>query len=557
MGPMSVVSLGGARYACTYRDLHTHKSKSEYLSKKSGTFGSYKCYEIWIKVQRGVEVIKILGTDRGGEFLSDEFTQHLKAKGTEQHLTVHDSPQSNGIAERSNGYLMDMTRAFLISSGLPKYLWAEAHWHAEWVYNRTPTKAIPSGKTPFEMATGRKPNISGLCPWGCRCWVRVKAPEKLGEHAVEACFVGIDTEAKGWRIYWPGKRRVSIERDVYFNKEDLTPEPFVVEGEDEDIDSPQAPKSFTTSQPTENQPDEPQMPTETHPERPESPLTDIESDHTPQPSCPKHSAAPKPGQLAQPDLRRRPTTAGIAVTVAEDESDDDEDEEPLGSSLVDYAMVADVEPVTMKEALSGPDEEEWRESMLAEVRQCEKKKVWKVMKQEDVPTNANIMDTRFVYRVKRNETGEPEKAKSRFVAKGFTQVQGVDYFDTYAPVVRLPTLLILLSMAASRDAIIDQADIKNAYLHANITEEIYIKFPNRYEEFFEIPEHLKGQNVCAKLLKCLYGTKQAGRGWYQTLKSTMISSGSQLAMRMRPSSIGSSQRQSTPSSQLPRMTLPS
>lgn len=62
-------------------------------------------------------------------------------------------------------------------------------------------------------------------------------------------------------------------------------------------------------------------------------------------------------------------------------------------------------------------------------------------------------------------------------------------------------------------------------LHANITEEIYIKFPNRYEEFFEIPEHLKGQDVCAKLLKCLYGTKQAGRGWYQTLKATMISLG--------------------------------
>ncbi len=131
MGPMSVVSLGGARYACTYRDLHTHESKSEYLSKKSGTFGSYKHYKIWIKVQRGVEVIKILGTDRGGEFLSNEFTQHLKAKGTERHLTVHDSPQSNGIAERSNGYLMDTTRAFVISSGLPKYLWAEAHRHAE------------------------------------------------------------------------------------------------------------------------------------------------------------------------------------------------------------------------------------------------------------------------------------------------------------------------------------------------------------------------------------------------------------------------------------------
>ncbi len=69
--------------------------------------------------------------------------------------------------------------------------------------------------------------------------------------------------------------------------------------------------------------------------------------------------------------------------------------------------------------------------------------------------NANIVDMRFVYWVKQNKTGEPKKAKSCFVAKGFTQVQGVDYFDTYAPVVCLPTLCIPLSMAASHDTIID------------------------------------------------------------------------------------------------------
>ncbi len=63
MGPMSIISLRGACYACTYCDLHTHESKSEYLSKKSGTFGLYKHYKIWIKVQRSIEVIKILDTD--------------------------------------------------------------------------------------------------------------------------------------------------------------------------------------------------------------------------------------------------------------------------------------------------------------------------------------------------------------------------------------------------------------------------------------------------------------------------------------------------------------
>ncbi len=103
----------------------------------------------------------------------------------------------------------------------------------------------------------------------------VKTPEKLGEHAIEAYFVGIDTEAKGWRIYWPKKQKVSVKHDVYFNKGDLTLEPLVVKGEDEDTDSPQVPKSSPASQPTKIPPDVPQIHVETHPESPESPLTDI------------------------------------------------------------------------------------------------------------------------------------------------------------------------------------------------------------------------------------------------------------------------------------------
>ncbi len=197
------------------------------------------------------------------------------------------------------------------------------------------------------------------------------------------------------------------------------------------------------------------------------------------------------------------------MTALKDESESDDNDKPVSYSPIDYAMMVDAEPVTMKEALSGPDKGEWPESMLVEVRQYEWKKAWKVMKREDVPMDVNIMGMRFVYWVKQNEAGEPEKAKSCFVAQGFSQIQGVDYFDTYALVVHLPPLCILLSMVASHDAIIDQADIKNVYLHANITEEIYIKFSNRYKEFFTILEHLKGQNICAKLRKCLYGMKQA------------------------------------------------
>jgi hypothetical protein len=114
---------------------------------------------------------------------------------------------------------------------LPKNLWAEALLYHVWIRNRVPTRALQDSKTPLEMATGRKPDLSTVHPWGCKAWVKRLDVGKLEPRAVECRFVGIDTESKGYRIYWPGKNRVGIERDVYFNEnEALEPEEVQIEG---------------------------------------------------------------------------------------------------------------------------------------------------------------------------------------------------------------------------------------------------------------------------------------------------------------------------------------
>jgi transposase InsO family protein len=125
-GPAAVESLGGKKYAVTYRDLYSREERADYLRQKSETLTSYKQHEAWTKVQRNAP-IKIFGCDRGGEYTSNEFSEHLKNAGTVRHLTVHDSPASNGVAERSNRTLVEGTRALLQGSGLPRNLWAEAH----------------------------------------------------------------------------------------------------------------------------------------------------------------------------------------------------------------------------------------------------------------------------------------------------------------------------------------------------------------------------------------------------------------------------------------------
>jgi len=105
--------------------------------KKSETFRSYKRDEALIHTQTG-NIIKVVRSDRGGEFLSKEIMDHQLDKGTIHEWTVHDSPQQNGTAERGMRTRAERARALLLASGLPRFLWEEAMKHTTWLQNRTP-----------------------------------------------------------------------------------------------------------------------------------------------------------------------------------------------------------------------------------------------------------------------------------------------------------------------------------------------------------------------------------------------------------------------------------
>ena len=161
--------------------------------------------------------VKILHSDRGGEYLGKEFVLHLNSKGTTQKLTVHDTPQHNGVAERRNRTILERIRALLHSTGLPRTLWGEAARHVVWLMNRTSTRAV-EGMTPYEATFGKKPDLSEVREWGERVWVRVEGGDKLGGRVREGRWMGLDGKSKGVRIYWPDTRTVGIERNVYVDK---------------------------------------------------------------------------------------------------------------------------------------------------------------------------------------------------------------------------------------------------------------------------------------------------------------------------------------------------
>ena len=109
--------------------------------------------------------VKVLHSDQGGEYLGREFVLHLNSKGTKQKLTVHSTPQHNGVAERQNQMILERVQALLHSTGLPRTLWGEAACHVVWLMNRTSTKAV-EGMTPYKAAFGRRPDLGEVREWG-------------------------------------------------------------------------------------------------------------------------------------------------------------------------------------------------------------------------------------------------------------------------------------------------------------------------------------------------------------------------------------------------------
>jgi hypothetical protein len=188
------------------------------LAHKGDALNAYHSFEVWACTQNLCTAIKVLRSDRGGEYLSATFDKHLTDAGTARRLTVHNTPQLNGIVEHLNRTLMEKVHALLHTSGMPQNLWGEALHHSTWLKNHTSTQAL-GGKTPWQAVYGVPLNLNGLKHFGETAWVHDASGSKLDAHAWEGQWIGFDTESHGHRVYWPMKGTVSVERNIYFGAE--------------------------------------------------------------------------------------------------------------------------------------------------------------------------------------------------------------------------------------------------------------------------------------------------------------------------------------------------
>ena len=177
-----------------------------------------------------------------------------------------------------------------------------------------------------------------------------------------------------------------------------------------------------------------------------------------------------------------------------------------GQIFACIAMAGD-EP-THQEAMAGPEKEEWLEAEGVEMGRLKEMRTFELVEK---PPGAKVVGSVWVLKKKQDENNVLMKRKARICAQGFSQVPGVDFGRTSAPTARLSSLRFILALAAAQDWEIHQIDFKNAYLNGDLDEEIYMKQPPGWEE----PGR---ENWVCRLLKAIYGLKQAGHQWYLKVK---------------------------------------
>jgi hypothetical protein len=513
-GPAQVDSIGGHRYYMSIDDGGSSWSQPYFIPDKAAdtTLSALKHFKRQAETVTGRR-LKNIRTDQGSEFRNEKWAAFCAEEGIVHEFTAPYTHQQVGVAERSHRTIVEHARCMLRDAGLPGEFWAEAVATVCSLKNMTSSHRHPD-RTPFEIWTGRHPDLAYLRPFGCVAYMRVpdETRQKLDPKSLACILLGY-FPGRMYRLWDPITRRIHQSRDVIFD-EGGCHRVHRAEGEHE-VSSPMVPNPLphvtTTSLESLQIPTLPSSP-------PRQTLLGPSQTLAIPPLALDQSATPiqrRSTRIRNPSRSQRETNNYLQREKAANQSGDawatDTSRElDLESSSALVAAVREdlAVPRTYAEAMKQP--ETWLPSMQKEMTKMAENEVWELVRP---PPGANIVESKWHYTPKFDSEGEINSYKSRLVAKGFTQVYGVDYFETFASVVRFDSLRLILAIAVSLDLELWQIDFESAFLNGKMKEEVYMRQP----EGFVVKG--KEDHVC-RLLRSLYGTMQAGHTWWHELDKT-------------------------------------
>jgi transposase InsO family protein len=514
-GPLAEQSMGGFNYFATTLDDYSGLSSVALLRRKSDVY-THTVDTITLWENQTGKTVKAIRTDNGGEYLSRQFQDYFADKGILHQTTVPYTPQQNGKAERLNRTLMEKTRAMLKEATLEPKLWAEAVVTANYLRNRSPVSGKP--KTPWELFFGSRPDVSHLRTFGSPAYVHIpkekrSALGKLDDVSERGIMVGYMPNGKGYRILLDDGIVVT-SRDVRFIEKGNTPEAAPHTEPHATKLTTAAPKVGSSADILDSDSDDDNAPNspDDHGNDMSGPHNGGDNNNTDNEDSDGNAGDRTAGQGAPP-APAAPT--GPAATPRRSQRSNRGVPEPkYGAWSQEWAQlsaaangtIAMTEPSTLEEALRSPYAEQWKEAADDEIKSLLENNTWELGLP---PLGVKPIPVKWVFKVKHDSNGRFERFKARLVVKGFRQREGIDYDEVFAPVSRYTTLRALLAKTAAEDLELHQLDVKTAFLHGNLEEEIWIEQPPGYKEGMP--------GVACRLLKSLYGLKQAPRAWYHRL----------------------------------------
>ncbi|KAK1427855.1 hypothetical protein QVD17_16553 [Tagetes erecta] len=529
-GPTNVQSIGKKSYCFVIIDDFTRFSWVYFLHAKSETAELLK--EFIIKVENQLD---------------------CKVK-----FSAPRTPQQNGVAERKNRTLIEAARSMLADAKIPITFWDEAIATACFVQNRT-LLVQDKQKTSYELLFGRKPNISYLKAFGCPVTV-LNLNDHLGKFeskSDDGFFLGYSSVSKAYRVFNSKTNTVIETINVKFLENSF---PSVAHGPEWLFDLDALSKSFDSnlfdfsgktkkesgdlgsfSDDSDNDED--------GNINSEYPFMSFHNpDHNQPSSDPNVEAAPESFDyfINSPDQvpNFTPHTSSILQNLPNLNTSNLETQVQGGDipihrihkkhpvsqiigplnqrttrSQTEQANIclyscflSQVVPKNISEALQ---DNSWIEAMQEELLQFRKQEVWKLV---DLPEGENAIGTRWLYKNKPDERGIVVRNKARLIAQGYTQEEGIDYEEVFAPVARLEAIRVFLAYASFMRFKVFQMDVKGAFMYGPITDDVYVRQPPGFED----PDY---PHRVYKLSKALYGLHQAPRIWYETLSKHLLENG--------------------------------
>ncbi|GJV32969.1 putative ribonuclease H-like domain-containing protein [Tanacetum coccineum] len=509
-------------------------------------------------------MVKVIRCDNGTEFKNREINQFCEMKGILRQFSIARTPQQNGVAKRRNRTLIEVVRTMLADSKLPTTFWAEAVNIACYVQNRV-LVVKPHNKTPYELFHGRKPILNFMRPFGCPVTI-LNIIDHLGKFdgkVDEGFFVGYSLNSKAFRVF--NSRTRIVEENLHIRFSESTPN-VVGQARKETkpvkdyillllwtADPPysQDPKS---SQDDGSKPSSDDGKKVDEDPRKESECKDQEKEDNVNSTNTVNAAGTNEVNVVGGKTSIE-LPFNLDMPALEDDSifklsrDDDDVNAEAGINNLDTTIqvshiptiiihkdhpldqvIGDLQSATQTRKMSKNLEEHGFVSTIQQrtnhkdlqnclfacfLSQEEPKKLQEVWTLVDLPNGKRAIGSKWVFRNKKDERGIVIRNKARLVAQGYTQEEGIDYDEVFAPVARIEAIRLFLAYALFKDFMVYQMDVKSVFLYGKIEEEVYVCQPPGFEDP-DFPDRVY------KVEKALYRLHQAPRAWYETLSTYLL-----------------------------------